>query len=217
MRTDTLYIDIRNIPVFYINLEEHTQNKIEIEEKLRSKGFTNINRVPGIRVSGYNSKAYLQQIDHFMGVGLAQINAMRCANQKLPALVLEDDVDFSEDFNPFIQVPKNADAVYLGVSCVGNAYGYKLKPPFENTIKIFNVLAAHAILYVNTDFVNQVIELSKNSLIKDQCPFDLPLSTFINTKNVYSPLKPYFYQSNKKQSANKWEELTNKPLKIYGN
>lgn len=208
-----MIIDLRNVPIAYINLKEHEQNKIDIENLLKSKGMFNCFRVPGIRVSGYEGDNYGQPIAHYMGVGLAQIGAMKTIEGALPAVVLEDDVDISEHFDPILEIADDVDAVYLGVSCAGNAYGYNLKNGFA---KIFNVLAAHAILYISQKFTRACIETAKQSIIDEGMPFDIRQSLLLNNFNVITPINPYFYQSNNKQSANKWEDLTNRSLKIYG-
>ena len=208
-----MHINISKIPTYYINLEEHTNNKISIEQMLRSKGFCNINRTPGIKISGYEGMAYYQKINHYMGVGMAQINAMRNIKNSLPALILEDDVKFTEYFQTEIEIPNNTDAIYLGVSCVGNAYGKDLKNGFA---RIFNVLAAHAIIYINPEFLNKCHDMAKESIIDNMMPFDLKQSELLCSYNVITPINPFFYQSNDRQSANKWEDLTNKSLRIYG-
>lgn len=205
-------IDLRNTRCFWINLVEHKKNAEMMHQLLKTLKITNHLRVPGIRVSGFEQVAYGQKVDHYMGVGLAQMNAIQLAGQNLPCLVLEDDVQVTQDWNPILDIPDNTDAVYLGVSSAGNAYGYKIN---ESYAKIFNVLGAHAILYINPRFVSDVLSVSKSCLFDNRAPFDIALSQLIVKYNVITPLRPYFFQSNEKESANKWQELTSKPLKIY--
>ena len=138
-----MIIDLRNIPVRWINLQEHKENSQKIQSLLNTRGFKNHERIPGIRVSGFDGKNYHQSINHYMGVGLAQLNGMRLIRNTLPALILEDDVDVTEHYNPILEVPDNCDAVYLGVSLAGNPFGIKIN---DNYCRIFNVLAAHAIV-----------------------------------------------------------------------
>lgn len=206
-------IDLREIPVLWINLKEHEKNKEHTTNLLNRLGFKNHQRTPGIRVSGYDSANYGQSIDHYMGVGLAQLNAMRSIKDQLPALILEDDVDVTEFYNPIIRIPDGTDAVYLGVSKAGKAYGYNLKNGYA---RIFNVLAAHAILYISKPMIEEVIEMAKKSLINDQMPFDIPLSQIQQKYQIITPVDPFFYQSDKKESQNKWESLTTGRIKIYG-
>jgi hypothetical protein len=207
-----MLIDLRIVPVLWINLEEHKENANNITAMLNGYGFENHRRTPGIRVNGFDGVSYHQKIDHYMGVGLAQLNGMRQIKSSLPALVLEDDVAISSNFNPVLEVPDDTDAVYLGVSRAGNAFGYKISDKYA---RIFNVLSAHAILYISDKFINDAIESSKKCLIDDQAPFDLAMSQMLARHNVLTPLNPYFYQSNQRQSENKWEHLTNCPIKIY--
>jgi hypothetical protein len=207
-----MIIDIRKIPTFWINLIEHTENHRSMNSLLSSHGFINHQRTPGIRVTGFEGKAYHQSINHYMGVGLAQLNAMRQCQPSLPSLILEDDVDITPHFNPILDIPDNTDAVYLGVSTAGNPFGIKIN---QNYARIFNVLAAHAIIYISPTFLSAAMTASKECLIDKLAPFDIAMSNLLSSYNVLTPIRPYFYQSNNKQSENKWEELTNKSLKIY--
>lgn len=207
-------IDIRNVDVYYINLEEHTDNNSKIQELLKQHNFKSVKRTPGIRVKGFNYNNYHQAVDHYMGVGMAQYNAFRQASKNLPALVLEDDVDIIPENACYeLDIPDGTDAVYLGISAAGNAYGYDMKNGYA---RIFNTLAAHAILYINPVYLEELMHITKIALFDNQMPFDLPLAQLQSKYNIITPLKPMFYQSNNRQSANKWEGLTKTPIKIYG-
>lgn len=207
-----MIIDLKQIPILWINLEEHETNRQDIVQMLNSHGLVNNHRTPGIRVTGYNREAYHQRVDHYMGVGLAQMNAMRTAKQNLPCLVLEDDVKISDSFQSILNVPDDTDAVYLGVSHAGNPYGIKIN---DNYARVFNVLAAHAIVYVSPRFADAAFNAAKNCLIDHMAPFDLGMAQLLANYNVIAPVTPYFYQSNDRQSANKWEDLTKNPIKMY--
>ena len=45
-------------------------------------------------------------------------------------------------------------------------------------------------------------------------PFDLGCATIQGYYNVYTPHLPYFYQADERSSANKWENLTRRPLRM---
>lgn len=208
-----MIIDIREIPTRWINLEEHQANKAHMTSMLNSLGFKNHARTPGIRVSGYEGNSFHQPINHFMGVGLAQVHAMTKIKDFLPGLILEDDVKTTPDYNPILNIPDDVDAVYLGVSNAGHAFGRNLNNGYA---RIFHVLAAHAIVYVSPRFIEAVINMAKTCLLENMTPFDVPLSQLLTNYNIITPIRPYFYQSNEKESQNKWEHLTINPLKIYG-
>ena len=42
-------IDLRDIPVFYINMAKDTHKKEYIESQLKAKGFKKINRIEAVR------------------------------------------------------------------------------------------------------------------------------------------------------------------------
>ena len=206
-------IDLRKLKTYWINLKDHEQNATEMVEMLGRLGFENHERVPGIRVSGFEKRVDRNRfpLDYFMGVGLAQMNAIKTVKGSLPALVLEDDVKESEHFEPVIEVPDDADAVYLGLSECDKSYGHQISDKFA---RIYDMQCGHAIVYLSQKYTDEVMEVGKYCLINEQIAFDHGTRHIMKQYNVYAPLNPYFYQAASRTSSHKWEEGTKKPLNI---
>ena len=104
-------LDLRDIPVAYINLDRDSQKKLNIEKTLQTLGFKYISRVPGV-VHPTGNRA---------GCSMAQHNALH--EFEPPFIILEDDAT-PLNFNPIITIPDDADAVYLGISSWGRMNGH---------------------------------------------------------------------------------------------
>ena len=206
-------IDIRNVPTTWINLEKHTQNAEDITKMLNEHGFTNHYRTAGVVDTTEGVfQAYNIPKSHFFGVARAQINALESIRDSLPALVLEDDVVISEDYIPEIEIPDQTDAVHLGVSNAGSVFAQDIG---NSWARIHGMLAAHGILYVSKRYVDETIRIAKHCIYEMGVPFDLGTAQIQRQHYVIAAHKPFFYQGDERESANKWESLTRQPLKFH--
>ena len=205
-------IDLREIPVVWINLDSATENAQKMQERLDKYGFKNTHRQSGLVIPPPPGTD--KSIAHYRGCGQTHINILDNQNYSTPLLVLEDDVEFVDNFNPVIDIPDNSDGVYLGISH-GNQY-YQSCRHDENYLRIAGILAAHAILYVSPAFREAMSNVGKYCLNVLNRPWDLGTAMIQQHFKVYCPNIPLIYQSNERQSANKWQELTDKPLQDRG-
>lgn len=201
-------IDLREIPVVWINLDSATENAKKMEERFKKYGFKNTHRQSGLIIPPPPGTD--KSIAHFMGCGQSHINILDNKNYSTPLLILEDDIEFIDNFNPVIEIPDNSDGVYLGVSH-GNMY-YGSCRYDENYLRISGILAAHAILYVTPQYREKMSEIGKYCLNVLNKPWDIGTAGLQSYYKVYTPNEPMVYQSNERQSANKWQELTDKKL-----
>jgi hypothetical protein len=185
-------MDIRKLPVYYISMED-----TGIEEMLRDKGFSDIRKSDGVREK---VKA--------TGVAKAHVAALKKALSECdgPFIILEEDV-LMNTFDPDIPVRKDMDALYLGVSEWGLKDGHgqrKIAVLKENNgfYRALNMLAAHAILYINHDYARFLV---------DNIPLFITMGTnqdkmraeTMKYWKVYAKKFPIFYQSGK------YEKYTN--------
>jgi hypothetical protein len=203
-----MIIDLREIPVVWINLDSATKNAETMEARFKKYGFKNTHRKSGLIIPPPEGTE--QSIAHFMGCGKSHTSILGDTSYQTPLLVLEDDIEFIEPFNPIIEVPDETDGVYLGVSH-GNIY-YKTKKYNENYMRIGGVLAAHAILYLKDAYRKQMCDVGNYCLDDLKRPWDLGTAALQNEFLVLTPNKPMVYQSNDRENANKWQTLTDKPL-----
>jgi hypothetical protein len=191
-------LDLREIPVAYINLDRDTEKKLKIETTLQALGFKNISRVAGV-VHPTGNRA---------GCSMAQHNALH--EFEPPFIIVEDDAT-PLNFKPIVSIPDDADAVYLGVSSWGRMNGHS--GPFvqyesidDNLFRVYNMLGTHAILYLDKEYVSVCKKVSyKQYQIEDY--IDIGFTDVQKYYKVYSFDNPLFYQ----QSSNG----TNKKLSSY--
>lgn len=211
-------IDLLNIPVYYINMDKDIHKKNHIEQQLKDVGFKNINRIAAVEDKN-NGR-----------VGLSKSQLKALSQVSAPFIVLEDDAD-PRHFLASIEVPDDADAVYLGNSQWGMFQGYagfylKYEPVkgYRDVFKIYNMLSSHAILYLTDEYVAVCKRTTKYCAEKYPMPMDVPFATIQRFYNVYTINKPLFiqkdydgkmslapkYTNNKLTEYKKYNEISNK-------
>jgi hypothetical protein len=188
-----MIIDITQLPTYYINLEEKQDRRNKMENLLQRNGFTNVDRFDakkaGKRVGcSMSHAALLQEI---------------VKNNSYPCLILEDDLEIY-NFRNTIEVPDDADAVYLGFSRYG--WNHNQDEPFPKSLKItelnqeyhrvYNMLARHAIIHFNPEYDLACIKAMNNFI---QYPDvykagDVSISKLHPQYKVYALNEPIFYQ-----------------------
>ncbi len=159
-------VDLRKIPTFVLNCEDDTEKRWLMQEQLTELGL-NFEFIPTLKVK-----------PGWVGVALAHLKALRLSRAVPPFLVLEDDCVFNTHFQPVIEIPAEAEAVYLGVSIFGLEKPGKMswgKPDKvlwehfdEGYLRVHNMLARHALLYLDEDFQSAVIGSQVEALTNRQ-------------------------------------------------
>jgi hypothetical protein len=201
-------IDLREIPVVWINLDSAKNNAEKMQERFKKYGFKNTHRKSGLIIPPPQGTD--KSIAHFRGCGQSHIDILDEQSYSTPLLVLEDDIEFCENFDPVIEIPFNSDGIYLGISH-GNVYYQSCKYD-ENYLRISGILAAHAILYVTPQFREAMSGIGKYCLYELNKPWDIGTAAIQKDFRVYTPTNPMVYQSDDRESANKWQRLTDRPL-----
>ena len=180
-------IDLRKIPAVYMNLEQHTEKNEQMQSLLKECGFENIIRVEG-PYRPDNPPAGCAGAHY---VGVCKIDP--------PFVLFEDDCEL-HNFKPIIEVPDNADAVYLGTSQW--ARYWQFSGPFvhyekvsDDIVRTYNMLGGHSILYLSGDYVRmcQRICYHASEIIGyNQDPGFAEVQKYFN---IYSVNDPFFKQS----------------------
>ena len=192
-------LKLTDLPVVYINLDEQTDRKETLEENLKDLGFKNI-----IRVSGYK--------DPDPNRGCAYSHALALEEVDAPFILLEDDC-MPLNFIDEIEIPDETDALYLGISSWGRMNGHsgpcvqwEYADQRTDLVRVWNMLAAHAILYLNPDYVDLCKRIAYHGyLISDH--HDIGFADVQKYYDVYAFDNPMFYQT----SSNG----TDQPLSSY--
>jgi hypothetical protein len=159
-----------------------------IEQQLKEKGFKKIQRIDAVE-DKKNGK-----------VGLSKSQLKALSQLQAPFIVLEDDAD-PVNFEPLIDVPDDAHALYLGNSQWGYMQSHagfylKYKPvkDMPHLIRIYNMLSSHAILYLDQEYVEICKKTTKYCAEEYPMPMDVPFAMIQRFFNIYCLNKPMFIQ-----------------------
>ena len=203
-----MIIDLREIPVVWINLDSAKENAKSMEIKLNDYGFKHTYRKSARIIPAPSGT--IQNNLHYVGCAQSHIDILDDVDYGTPLLILEDDAEFSDAYQPIIDIPDDSDGIYLGIS-TGNIY-YQTKRYNKDYLRISGILATHAILYINDSYKKEMSNIAKFCIKHLQQPWDVGASSIQQHRRVYSPNKPFFYQSDKRESANKWQFFTDSSL-----
>ncbi len=194
-------IDFRQTPHYWINLDEHVKNATEITAQFDRLGFRH-ERVPGVKESPY-----------IVGCGKAHIAALARAIEVgiFPCCIYEDDATVSEHYKPEIEVPDGADALYLGISLAGQPRFTKVT---DDVCRVVDMMSLHAVCYTSKKYAVAAKNKCEQCVYKDNYPHDVGTAQILRWYNVYACNRPYFFQSDDRESQNKWQGYTDKIL--YG-
>lgn len=182
-----MIIDLRTVPVRWNTIEKNTERHKRMESLFVRTGLSNTTQLNGEMTNPYTK-----------GIARSHIKSLE---GDLPLLVLEDDCALTEDWNPVIEVPDEADAIYLGTSwygmvrgasqfrgCISSSYNDKFN-------RVYNMLGIHAVLYLSERYRSHVVRLLDDFQENpgnegcDEC-IALSMKDFM----VLAPKKPMFYQ-----------------------
>lgn len=199
-------IDLRKIPAIYMNLEYHVEKNKNMHDMLSKMGFENIIRTEGV----------LDAENHIAGCSKAHHKSLSFF--KTPFILFEDDcVSFEENFQPIVELPDDADALYLGISSWGRMNGhdgqYVQYDEFEehpNLLRIYNMLGGHSVVYLN-DFYREMcakVAYHAGYVIKNYQ--DIGFAEIQRFFNVYCLNSPIFYQTSNELGTK--HKLTSFPM-----
>ena len=188
-------IDLSSIPTLLINLD-NADDRLSKAGDVLSKASQPFERFNAIK--------------HEVGVvgcGLSHLNLLH--NLEVPTLVLEDDIEATDHLSRRIIIPKNADAIYLGVSNHGyirnQKFGFRgsvlVSRYSKEYLRVLNMCSTHAIIYLSKRY----IEASKQIIdhcIRQGVAFDVGLASIHRHFNVLTPLNPWFFQSEQPEFTN---------------
>ena len=189
-------VNLTEVPVYYINLDKDIEKKEQIEESLGSLGFKSVTRFAGFK-------------EDLKRVGVAkshQAILKELADSPTPFIIFEDDIQVGQFVNE-IEVPDDADAFYLGNSVFGLYGGVgKRKVSVQRldreTFRLYNMLAAHAIMYFNNDYIKFLIQAIDFNL-SIETNQDKARAETMKYWKVYGYHNPMFYQTGRHEAFTK--------------
>jgi hypothetical protein len=180
-------IDLRNIAVYYVNLDHDVDKKEKTENMLKNMGFNNIHRV----------SACIHQKGRIIGCARSHHKILSTYNE--PFIILEDDCTFNSDFDGYIDIPEDAEAVYLGISHWGRYLNHSgpfvhIEKTTTDCVRVYNMLATHAILYLSLDYVKMCEKVAHYHGYVIENHVDIGFAEIQKYFNVYALDNPLFMQ-----------------------
>lgn len=190
-------MDLRRVKTFVISPgtgphEAKLRNAMKV---LADAGFEDVEHVPS--ATGDKSDCLTQA-----NVGIFETAA-------LPFIIVEDDIAVFDDHGGFVlDVPPDADAVYLGVSvwtypyntiCAGQHIRRNQPTDFGGVdggelVRLRGMTGGHAILYLGAAYVRQLSSCALHHMTKAHTPHDLVAAALQHRHHVYATTSPIFYQ-----------------------
>lgn len=189
-------VDIREIPTYWITVEVATDRHQRMNDLFSILNLKNTTQLNG-QIMDKSGKSFME-IQKEKGHLVAETHA-RALSQEGPVLILEDDVWYTKDFHPFVEVPDNTDAVYMGTSVWGMVNGVSTGGGTtfdvidDEFVKPMNMLGVHSVLYLSEEYKKKTIEnmlgAKENGYIMDE-----PVAMDMKNHNVLCYSQPRFYQ-----------------------
>jgi hypothetical protein len=190
-------------------MEKDVEKRENLESSLKKLGFKNVQRInaivanPGI-------------------VGLSMSQNLALGMIKAPFIILEDDCD-PQNFVAEIDVPDEADAIYLGNSPWGSMnshHGFYMKAAevagYQELYRIYNMLSSHAILYLTDEYVSVCKRTTSYcATVSKSVPMDVPFAEIQKFYNVYAFNNPHFVQKDYGNSMGNGSMWTSKSISSH--
>jgi hypothetical protein len=189
-------IDLKEIKTYYINLDKDKDRDLSMKSLIKDFEFDDAHRFSGT----YKEK------NPISGCAQSHYNILSQSTGKF--IILEDDCVIKNNTS-VIEVPDDADAVYLGLSEWGykrdaskqSNYIFTQHNEFKNVYKVDSMLATHAILYLSKDYLNLCTQIAKYSA-ENSVHIDQGFARIQRYYNVYAIADPIFYQASNKEATN---------------
>ena len=188
-----MIIDLKNIKKVYINLARDVVKNTQFNEHMKQLGYDNYERFDAVLMK--------KEKNCFNGGCSTSHNVlMKKHRNSIPLLVMEDDCKPTQWYSDYvsngkIDVPDDADVVYLGYSTAGHDVWFKGESINEKWMRLRSCMATHAILFLN-DKIDAFIKNSDKTIrIKEALDMGYAKEV-LNDIKVYAPKKVLFYQNN---------------------
>jgi hypothetical protein len=191
-------LDIKEVTFYIINLEKDKSKRLFMKEQMEKMGLK-YEFITGIQVS-----------PGIIGVALSHLKALRTKEIQLPFAILEDDCAFiPERIQETIEVPFHTDGLYLGHSYYGvrekDQYGLqwgkygavKYTIYDDDYLRIYSMLARHAIVFLSERFWKNAIKANVKALTYYLFPHpgDMAYAEMQKDHFLLTPHQPWCYQS----------------------
>ena len=189
-----LRLDLRDIPFYYINLDDAVERNERMKSILSELGIKNVRRISATKHEtgqAGTARSMLNTIESAINPVVSPLGT--------PFVILEDDIAVKR-WDPIIEIPENADAFYLGVSGWGRMNSHS--GPFvqweqyePGILQVYNMLGGHAIMYLRKRYINLVRRICLHAGYDIEDHPDIGFAEIQRWHNVYAFDDPYFFQT----------------------
>jgi hypothetical protein len=188
MVTFDMKINLRNLNTYYINLDEKEDRRRSIESTLNRLNFSFVTRVSGVKCD-----------DGKVGCARSQHKVLSDTSIQTPFLLMEDDCLFTGNYEFEIEVPDDADALFIGVSQWARYLNFSgpflhYKKINDKIVQVYNMLSGHAIIYFSEEYRKVCSRISKYCGYQLMDHMDNGYAEIQKYYNVYSLDMPIFKQ-----------------------
>ena len=183
-------IDIRKIHSYVINVESDTKRYATSSRLLKFLGFENVH--------------YVKAIEEHKGCAKSHHKVLSDSSIPTPFIIFEDDIILNDIPNYIIDIPDDADALYLGASEYGTYLNHSSGGMVhydrvdDRIVRVYNMLGGHAIVYFTPTYRNLVANISHRCGYywpSNDAPHDVGVAEIQKYFNVYALDTPLFKQS----------------------
>jgi len=187
-------IYLKGLKNYFLTVDTNGIRKKHMLKEFEEYDLTEVNPVIGIGKYKSGSIGFCRMID----LGLRNQDRSKPFQ---PFILYEDDCSKFREFPEYIDIPDDADILYIGISkCSMNDKSYHYSSYYknidDNVIRIYNMLSTHAIMICSASgalaFQKSVIETYHKNI-----GFDICLAYLQPYYNVYALKTPLVYQDSK--------------------
>ena len=185
-------MDIRAVDIIFLHGPNRPERRAHMESMLQKAGLTAECHV------GFCDKGR-----HSGVLGLIQIVKKRLEDEFKPFICLEDDCNTTDWFRHTINVPDDADCVYLGISkwsmhpqrdqAIIWMQAHQVETNSE-VVRLVNMLSNHAILFLSRKWTESCLAAYETTATWESPDYDILQSRNMKYYNVYALKEPLFYQ-----------------------
>lgn len=200
-------IDLTEVQTYYINLPQHVEKNKKMCKMLNDLTFKKFERLDG----------FVYPKNPVAGCSRAHYHALD--PDRVPFILFEDDAYLLENGwkDNIIEVPDDADAVYLGTSTWGRMNGhngeyvqYDVLENYPGLLRVYNMLATHAILYISKEYASIIKRAAYHTGYVIENYNDVAFAEIQRYFNIYCFDSPIFAQSSNELGTK--HKLTSFPM-----
>lgn len=207
-------LSIKEVKVYIVSpgTGPYASRLLTVFERLVSAGFKRVEffrSLPSESSGANKEKGVTNHVgtDSLSRTNLAILERELVGGMQRPFIIVEDDVQLFHDCEN-VELPDDADALYLGVSKWIYPHAYetlgrgfhiqengpdRIKDAGEAVTRISGMTGTHAILFINPEYVRRFIARMVARL-PYSTPHDLVFTTLQPEFNIFALKKPMFYQ-----------------------